>query len=202
MSTWWSLVHLVTGLIAGYIVTIFVVVGAAVSLSLIVVFPLAMLGIWLLFVVGHGMAVVERSRYRAFCDVDLTDPAPPLTATNIWRRFVARLRSASRWRELLYLLLRLPVSALVVGLTLFVWAGSIALVALPVYVDDLPEEVLARRVPLAAEGSVAAARERAEREMIVATLARNNGEVTAAAREMQVSRTTMWRLMKKHGISA
>jgi transcriptional regulator of acetoin/glycerol metabolism len=49
---------------------------------------------------------------------------------------------------------------------------------------------------------VAAARERAEREMIVATLARNNGEVSAAAREMQVSRTTMWRLMKKHGISA
>ena len=42
----------------------------------------------------------------------------------------------------------------------------------------------------------------AEREMIVAALARNNGEVSSAAREMQVSRTTMWRLMKKHGISA
>ena len=54
----------------------------------------------------------------------------------------------------------------------------------------------------ASEGSVAAARERAEREMIVATLARNNGEVSSAAREMQVSRTTMWRLMKKHGITA
>ena len=53
----------------------------------------------------------------------------------------------------------------------------------------------------AAEGTVAAARERAEREMIVATLAKNNGEVSAAARELQVSRTTMWRLMKKHGIS-
>jgi two-component system response regulator HydG len=70
-------------------------------------------------------------------------------------------------------------------------------------VDDLPEEVVATRVQAAPqEGSVAAARERAEREMIVATLARNNGEVSAAAREMQVSRTTMWRLMKKHGISA
>ena len=69
--------------------------------------------------------------------------------------------------------------------------------------DDLPEEVLAlRSQPPAQEGSVAAARERAEREMIVATLARNSGEVSAAAREMQVSRTTMWRLMKKHGISA
>jgi two-component system response regulator HydG len=68
-------------------------------------------------------------------------------------------------------------------------------------VDDLPEEVTAPAAPPAAgEGSVAAARQRAEREMIVATLARNKGEVTAAAREMQVSRTTMWRLMKKHGI--
>jgi transcriptional regulator with PAS, ATPase and Fis domain len=68
--------------------------------------------------------------------------------------------------------------------------------------DDLPEEVLARRsAPAAAEGSVAAARERAERDMIVATLAKNHGEVSAAAREMQVSRTTMWRLMKKHGLS-
>ena len=69
-------------------------------------------------------------------------------------------------------------------------------------VDDLPEEVLANRgVASAPEGSVAAARERAEREMILAALARNNGEVLATAREMQVSRTTMWRLMKKHGIS-
>ena len=70
-------------------------------------------------------------------------------------------------------------------------------------VDDLPEEILAAKSPPAiSEGSVAAARERAEREMIVATLAKNNGEVSAAAREMQVSRTTMWRLMKKHGITA
>ena len=59
---------------------------------------------------------------------------------------------------------------------------------------------LARPAAPAPEGSVAAARERAEREMIVATLARNRGEITAAARELQVSRTTMWRLMKKHGI--
>jgi transcriptional regulator with PAS, ATPase and Fis domain len=67
--------------------------------------------------------------------------------------------------------------------------------------EDLPEELHASRpVAPAPEGSVAAARERAEREMILATLARNRGEITAAARELQVSRTTMWRLMKKHGI--
>ncbi len=67
--------------------------------------------------------------------------------------------------------------------------------------EDLPEEVVAR--PSAApapEGTVAAARERADREMIVATLARHGGEIAATARELQVSRTTMWRLMKKYGI--
>jgi two-component system response regulator HydG len=66
---------------------------------------------------------------------------------------------------------------------------------------DLSEEVLARRpAPPVVESTVTAARERAEREMIVATLARHHGEISAAARELQVSRTTMWRLMKKHGI--
>ena len=68
-------------------------------------------------------------------------------------------------------------------------------------IDDLPEEVVAVRADTPApEGTVAAARERAEREMIQAALTRNHGEIAAAAREMQVSRTTMWRLMKKHGI--
>ena len=66
---------------------------------------------------------------------------------------------------------------------------------------DLPEEMQAVRTGApAAEGSVAAARERAEREMIVAALGRYKGEVTAAARDLQISRTTLWRLMKKHNI--
>jgi DNA-binding NtrC family response regulator len=67
--------------------------------------------------------------------------------------------------------------------------------------DDLPEEIVARPLAVPApEGTVAASRERADREMIIATLARHGGEITAAARELQVSRTTMWRLMKKYGI--
>jgi two-component system response regulator HydG len=75
--------------------------------------------------------------------------------------------------------------------------------SLEIGLDDLPEELLAEpATPTPAEGTVARAREKAEREMIVATLARNQGEIGAAARELQVSRTTMWRLMKKHGIEA
>jgi DNA-binding NtrC family response regulator len=67
--------------------------------------------------------------------------------------------------------------------------------------DDLPEELMAEpAAPTPHEGTVAAAREKAEREMVVATLARHAGEIGSAARELQVSRTTMWRLMKKYGI--
>ncbi len=71
---------------------------------------------------------------------------------------------------------------------------------------DLPEELFeappADAQERASDGSVAAARERAEREMILATIARHRGELAAAARELQVSRTTLWRLMRKHQIQA
>jgi DNA-binding NtrC family response regulator len=68
---------------------------------------------------------------------------------------------------------------------------------------DLPEELMISRPAVAApEGTVAEARERAERERLVATLARHHGEISAAARELQVSRTTMWRLMKKHRVGS
>jgi transcriptional regulator with PAS, ATPase and Fis domain len=67
---------------------------------------------------------------------------------------------------------------------------------------DLPEELLAkpkaRDVP---DGTVTAARERAEHDMIIAALSRHGGEIAAAARDLQVSRTTMWRLMKKRDVS-
>jgi DNA-binding NtrC family response regulator len=69
---------------------------------------------------------------------------------------------------------------------------------------DLPEELFetppADAQERASDGSVAAARERAEREMIAATISRHRGELAAAARELQVSRTTLWRLMRKHQI--
>ena len=68
-------------------------------------------------------------------------------------------------------------------------------------VADLPEEMLAPEVPAGSgNGTVTGARERAEREMIVAALARTRGEISAAARDLNVSRTTMWRLMKKHNV--
>jgi transcriptional regulator of acetoin/glycerol metabolism len=53
-----------------------------------------------------------------------------------------------------------------------------------------------------AEGGVAAARDRAERGEIVSALARHQGDLVAVAADLQISRTTLWRLMRKHGIQA
>jgi two-component system response regulator HydG len=70
-------------------------------------------------------------------------------------------------------------------------------------VPDLPEELVGPEPPPELpDGTVTAARDRADRDMILAALSRSNGEITAAARELDISRTTMWRLMKKHGISS
>jgi two-component system response regulator HydG len=72
-------------------------------------------------------------------------------------------------------------------------------------VADLPEELCQEATSPggtpSTEGGVAAARDRAEREMIVSALSKNAGDLTAAARDIQVSRTTLWRLMKKHSIA-
>jgi signal transduction histidine kinase len=55
-----------------------------------------------------------------------------------WARLKARLRTPSRWREIAYLALRLPTSAVTFSLAVAAWCGSLALVALPTYYRALP----------------------------------------------------------------
>ncbi len=67
---------------------------------------------------------------------------------------------------------------------------------------DLPEHVVTAAGTAARdrEGGVAAARDRAERAEILTALARHHGDLVAVAADLQVSRTTLWRLMRKHRI--
>ena len=73
----------------------------------------------------------------------------------------------------------------------------------PIQLADLPESVIGGAQPRTRtrpSASVAAARDRAERAMILGSLANHHGDLTEVAHELQVSRTTLWRLMRKHGI--
>jgi two-component system response regulator HydG len=61
---------------------------------------------------------------------------------------------------------------------------------------DLPEDLV---LPAAAAG-VAGARGRAEREELLNAIERHRGELSEVARDLGVSRTTLWRMIRRHGL--
>jgi signal transduction histidine kinase len=112
----------------------------ATSAGLLITFVLALPFAWLLFVWSRAMGHVERSRVDALMDVRITDPVPPLQAKGWLRRLGERVTSGRRWKEVAFHLARLPVAVLAFGLTTAAWYGSIAMVLLPAYVEELPGE--------------------------------------------------------------
>ncbi len=138
-ATWRSLVHLSLGPLVGAVTFTAVVVLLSVSVSLLVVLPLAIPVVWLLMTVSHLLAAVERSRVSALLDADLADPVPPLAATTWWRRFMERLTARPRWLEIAYLLLLLPLGLFTGVVTVIAWSGSLVLATLPLYVGALPD---------------------------------------------------------------
>ena len=75
--TWWRLTHLVLGVFIGIATFTLMVVLLALSISLLITFPLALPFVWALFVVARGIGRVERSRYAALLGVEMVDPARP-----------------------------------------------------------------------------------------------------------------------------
>jgi signal transduction histidine kinase len=136
--TWWRLTHIVLGVFVGTCTFTLMVTLLALSVSLLITFPLALPFVWCLFVAARGIGHVERSRYAALLGVELIDPVPPLQATSLWRRLVERVRTRPRWREIAYGLVQLPLALLTMLPTVAAWCGSVALLALPFYVDQLP----------------------------------------------------------------
>jgi signal transduction histidine kinase len=110
----------------------------ALAIGLVPIFPAAVPIGWLAFVLARGWGRLERARLNALLDTSLSDPHPPLPDASWWARLKTRLRTPSRWREIGYLLLRLPASAVSLALTMVAWCGSLTLLALPAYYTALP----------------------------------------------------------------
>lgn len=135
---WWGLVHIMTGLVVGSVVGILAWSLVAVTAVLLITFPLALPFAWLLFVVVLRSGRFERTRFAALLDVEIDDPIPPLEAGSWWGRLKERASSRPRRRELVYVLLRFPLGVLGAFILYQVWAGSVALIFLPLYVRHLP----------------------------------------------------------------
>ena len=138
ISTWWALVFGVTDIVIGHFLFLPVLVLLILSISLLVVFPIALPVIWLTFTLAHVFAQVERTRIATFLGLDLVDPVPPLQSTTWWSRLWERVRGKPRWREIGYFALLQPLGTLTSVAVLLVWCGSAALVALPFYAGELP----------------------------------------------------------------
>jgi signal transduction histidine kinase len=110
----------------------------ATTFGLLITFPLAIPVAWLLFVVAVGLGKAERSRLAALLGLDLANPHPPLPDTNWFGRLWARAKTASRWKEIAYLLAKLPVGVFTYVCVVLSWSFALALVTLPLYVNALP----------------------------------------------------------------
>jgi signal transduction histidine kinase len=108
------------------------------SASLLVTFVLALPFAWLLFAWSRAMGKLERSRIDALMDVRIPDPIPPLTSRGPLKRLWEKVRCGPRWKEIGHHLGRLPLAVLGFVAAAVVWGGSIAMIAMPAYVDALP----------------------------------------------------------------
>ena len=106
--------------------------GLAITVVLAVPF------LWLAFVVSRGLGRIERQRVAVLLDTPIADPVPPLATPSWLRRLWERIQSPDRWREIAHHVLALPIGVVSFTLAMAVWAGSLALVLLPLYVSVLP----------------------------------------------------------------
>lgn len=109
------------------------------SVGFAVTFVIAIPLLWLTFLLAAQLGRMERSRAAALLDLNLASPHhPSLMAGSRWKRLRQLISSATRWREIAYLCLGLPVCGALGLAVLSIWAIGLALVALPGYVTSLP----------------------------------------------------------------
>jgi signal transduction histidine kinase len=135
---WRSFAYLAIGVPLGIVSFTAVITLLSITVSLLVTLVLAIPAAWALFVTTRILGTVDRSRAIALLDMDLVDPVPPLQSRTWLRRLWERVRTRSRWRELANALALLPVALACWLATAITWAGSVALLALPLYAGRLP----------------------------------------------------------------
>jgi len=135
---WRSLAWEALGASLGYVISTFVILMVGLSIGLAVTFVIAIPLVWFTFLASAQLGRMERSRAAALLDVNLAWPHAPFAPGNWWSRLRQRVTSASRWREIAYLAVGLPLLGTLGVIVLALWTASILLITLPTYVTHLP----------------------------------------------------------------
>ncbi|HEX6330301.1 MAG TPA: sensor domain-containing protein [Actinomycetota bacterium] len=138
-QTWWELAYTQLGFLTATVTFSVVITLLATTAGLLIVLPLAIPFAWLLFVVAEWFGRMERSRLRGTLGIDLAGPHAPESGS-WWAKLKARAGSGTRWREIGFLIASFPVTAIGFTVTVVAWSGSAALLALPAYLEALPND--------------------------------------------------------------
>lgn len=137
---WRELCYVALGVVTGTIVFTVTVALVATTTGMLIALPLALPIAWVMFAVGHGLASLERSRIATLLDLELADPVDPLRKRGWIRRLWERTLSWPRWKEMIHHVVELPLGLLSFAVVFGVWCWSIAMLGLPAYVQELPDE--------------------------------------------------------------
>ena len=138
--TWLAMTSHLAGLFTGLLVMVVVVTGLSLGFSLLV---LALAGLPLLGLtlrLADWFAVAERARIGLMLGARI--PAWPGGSRAGYRWYVVprwrTLTQRATWGEIGYALLRLPVSAVALTLSVSAWSAALVLLTLPLYSKYLP----------------------------------------------------------------
>src|SRR5271157_4214628 len=138
--TWLAMTSHLAGLFTGMLVMVVVVTGLSLGFSLVVLAlaGLPLLGLILRF--ADWFAVAERARIGLMLGARI--PVWPAGSRAGYRWYVVprwrTLTQRATWGEIGYALLRLPVSAVALTLSVSAWSAALVLLTLPLYNKYLP----------------------------------------------------------------
>lgn len=138
MTLWRSLAWQALDFPLGVAVGVCVTVLVALSIGFAVTFVIAIPTVWFTFLLAAWLGRMERSRAAALLGLNLGSPHAPFAPGNWWSRLRQQVTSGSRWREIGYLSLGLPIQGVFGLAVLALWSAAVALASLPFYVHHLP----------------------------------------------------------------
>jgi signal transduction histidine kinase len=137
--TWLAVVHLLTGLLAGFAGFALALAGAL-GLALLILPFIGLPVLAATLALCAVLARVERARFAGLLGVSLPAPRRSLdSAAGWWRRARRALFAPARLRQFGYAALRLPLSLAEVAIVIGVWSLALVFVTLPAYNWMLPQ---------------------------------------------------------------
>jgi hypothetical protein len=131
-----ALAYLVMNLPIGIASFVFVVTTVSVGVSTVIIWVgLAVLAVAVLAM--RGMATLERLRVRTMLGTYVASPYRPAGKKSRW---LSRVKDPATWKDMVYLVLMLPVGIAEFTITVVLWAVALYLTLLPLYWNWIPDD--------------------------------------------------------------